>query len=58
MLENIKLRSAIAQDLEAIWPLFAQGIEKRRLEGSAQWQDGYPNPQSIANDIDKGMHRP
>jgi GNAT superfamily N-acetyltransferase len=54
MLENIKLRSAIAQDLEAIWPLFAQGIEKRRLEGSAQWQDGYPNPQSIANDIDKG----
>src|SRR5690606_26584606 len=41
--------------IEVIWPLFEQGIEKRRLEGSNQWQDGYPNIQSITSDIDKGQ---
>ena len=54
MNDTIQFRKARAEELSDIWPLFAQGIEKRRLEGSEQWQDGYPNPNSIASDIEKG----
>lgn len=54
MTEHIQLRRASMEDLAVIWPLFEQGIEKRRLEGSEQWQDGYPNLQSISADIEKG----
>lgn len=49
-----RIRIAQLSDLEFIWPIVSASIEKRRLEGSQQWQDGYPNPDSIANDIGKG----
>lgn len=53
-MEQIQFRKARIEELSDIWPLFEQGIEKRRLEGSEQWQDGYPNPDSIAKDIQQG----
>ncbi|WP_300597818.1 GNAT family N-acetyltransferase [Niabella sp.] len=51
---NIELRTATAADAGAIWQLLQQAIEKRKQEGSAQWQDGYPNPDVVAKDIEKG----
>ncbi len=54
MLDKLQLRKAKAEEVDTIWPLFEQGIEKRKQEGSTQWQDGYPNPQTIVNDIDYG----
>jgi hypothetical protein len=30
-----------------------KAIARRKEDGSNQWQDGYPNPDGIQNDIDK-----
>jgi GNAT superfamily N-acetyltransferase len=48
------LRKAIQSELTIIWEILQFAIEQRRLDGSKQWQDGYPNPGSIQNDLDKG----
>jgi hypothetical protein len=32
---------------------FTKAIARRKEDGSNQWQDGYPNPDGIQNDIDK-----
>tara|TARA_B100001059_G_C17678085_1_gene498151 strand:- start:347 stop:859 length:513 start_codon:yes stop_codon:yes gene_type:complete len=53
-MENLHFRSAKAQDLQAIWSIIQQAILRRKKDGSNQWQDGYPNPSVIQNDIDKG----
>ncbi|MCF3110932.1 GNAT family N-acetyltransferase [Niabella sp. CC-SYL272] len=50
----MELRKATAADAAGIWQLLQQAIEKRKQEGSAQWQDGYPNPEIVAKDIEKG----
>ncbi|RYY53894.1 MAG: GNAT family N-acetyltransferase [Chitinophagaceae bacterium] len=47
-------RKATPADLEPIWVILQHAIERRRLEGSNQWQDGYPNPTGIGNDIEHG----
>lgn len=39
---------------EQIWQILNAAILRRKEDGSAQWQDGYPNPTVIANDIEKG----
>ena len=46
-------RAAQPDEVDLIWPIFQDAIEKRRLEGSDQWQDGYPNPAVIQRDIAK-----
>ena len=48
---NFQIRIAKINDLDTIWNLLSQGIEKRRVEGSNQWQDGYPNRDIVINDI-------
>lgn len=48
-----QFRKAKLGDNTEIWKILQQAIERRRLEGSRQWQDGYPNKNSIQNDIDK-----
>ncbi len=45
-------RQATASNLNDIWEIIAGAIERRRQDGSNQWQDGYPNPDVIKNDID------
>lgn len=50
----IRLRKANSNDSADIWTILQQAIEQRRLDGSTQWQDGYPNPTSIQADIDNG----
>ncbi len=47
-------RKATPEDLDQIWEILQQAIERRRLDGSNQWQDGYPNPSVVQNDINNG----
>lgn len=48
------LRKAEKHELPEVWDILQYAIEQRKLAGSNQWQDGYPNPQSIQSDFDKG----
>lgn len=50
----MNLRKATSADLATAWEIIQYAIEQRRLDGSRQWQDGYPNPTSIREDLDKG----
>ncbi|MES2761418.1 MAG: GNAT family N-acetyltransferase [Bacteroidota bacterium] len=48
------LRKAIISELPVIWKILQQAIEQRRQDGSEQWQNGYPNPQVVTDDIANG----
>jgi GNAT superfamily N-acetyltransferase len=48
----MQLRKAKSSELPVIWEIIQYAIEQRRLDGSQQWQDGYPNEQTIRIDID------
>ncbi|SHH41476.1 GNAT family N-acetyltransferase [Flavobacterium defluvii] len=52
--EKLVLRKAAITEIPVIWKILQDAIEQRRLDGSTQWQDGYPNELSIKNDIDNG----
>lgn len=48
---KIHLRKANTTDAPEIWDILQYAIKRRKLEGSKQWQDGYPNPEVIQSDI-------
>jgi GNAT superfamily N-acetyltransferase len=50
----MNLRKAIPSEVPAIWEILQQAIERRKQDGSQQWQDGYPNEQSIHTDLANG----
>lgn len=50
-LNELQFRAAMSADLERIWQIISQGIARRKAEGSSQWQDGYPNLQTLRADI-------
>lgn len=50
----MNLRQATIDEVPKIWEILQQAIERRRLDGSQQWQNGYPNVQSIHQDLDLG----
>lgn len=52
---NTIFRKAQKEELPAIWMILKQAIQRRKDDGSSQWQDGYPNPEIIGNDIEKGV---
>lgn len=47
-------RKAAQTDLTQIWTILQQAIQRRKADGSKQWQDGYPNAQVVQSDLDKG----
>lgn len=47
-------RKANKDDRNQIWEILQSAIHRRKADGSDQWQDGYPNPTVIDNDIEKG----
>ena len=51
---NYQFRKAAISELEPIWIILQQAIQRRKVDGSNQWQDGYPNPEVIQKDIEKG----
>ena len=55
MLQKFNLRKAQESDVEMIWKILQHAIERRKLDGSDQWQNGYPNVQSIKDDIENGV---
>lgn len=46
-----KLRPANERDASVIWEILQGAIEQRRLEGSDQWQNGYPSEQTVRDDL-------
>lgn len=53
MKSEIIFRKATQDDADEIWKILQQAIERRRLDGSLQWQNGYPNPETVNSDIEK-----
>ncbi|PRD48830.1 GNAT family N-acetyltransferase [Sphingobacterium haloxyli] len=47
-------RQAKPEDAVHIWQILEHAIQRRKEDGSNQWQDGYPNPAVISTDIEKG----
>ncbi|OCK49911.1 GCN5 family acetyltransferase [Chryseobacterium sp. CBo1] len=52
---EIHFRKAETSDINPIWEIIQQSIERRRKDGSQQWQNGYPNLQTIESDVEKGF---
>ena len=52
--EIMRLRKAREDEFETVWNIIADAKERRRLDGSNQWQDGYPKPESVQYDYEKG----
>lgn len=48
------LRKANFSELPIIWNILQQAIEQRKLDGSEQWQNGYPNEQTVHDDLASG----
>lgn len=51
----MNLRKATLPELQAIWAILKQAIEQRKQDGSEQWQNGYPNEQTVLEDITNGF---
>lgn len=52
---NHLFRKATPTDAPHIWIILQNAILRRKADGSNQWQDGYPNLEIIAQDIEKGI---
>ncbi len=50
---NLHLRAAMMADAPAIWQIFQQAIAQRKRDGSRQWQNNYPNENTVREDIEK-----
>lgn len=50
---NIQFRKTTQQDIPHIWEILQKAIQRRKEDGSNQWQDAYPNPEVIKNDMEK-----
>ncbi|MGN7758423.1 GNAT family N-acetyltransferase [Chryseobacterium sp. 22532] len=55
MNSETKLRKAEINDRDIIWGIIQQSIERRKQDGSTQWQNGYPNLGTVESDIAKGF---
>lgn len=53
-MNNSSFQKASLQDLNKIWEIIQGAIERRKKDGSNQWQDGYPNLSVLENDITNG----
>lgn len=51
---NYAFRTATHADIAPIWEILQNAIQRRKADGSNQWQDGYPNVAVIQNDVDAG----
>lgn len=51
---HLQFRTATAADTVRILEIIRQAQAQMRALGSSQWQDGYPAPQDIERDIERG----
>ncbi len=54
--QNLQFRKATEKDIPEIWDILKQAIERRKNDGSSQWQDGYPNLLTVENDVAGGYN--
>lgn len=52
---NYQFRKAELSEIPQIWTILQQAIARRKADGSQQWQNGYPNPDTVRNDMAKGV---
>lgn len=52
---NYHIRKAAISEIPQIWDILQQAILHRKVDGSNQWQDGYPNTEVVKKDIAKGV---
>jgi GNAT superfamily N-acetyltransferase len=50
---NHSFRKAKITEIPQIWNILKDAIQRRKEDGSNQWQDGYPNPEVLEKDIIK-----
>ncbi|MBD3750145.1 MAG: GNAT family N-acetyltransferase [Sphingobacteriales bacterium] len=50
---TLQFRKANLHEIPPIWEILQKAIERRKADGSNQWQDGYPNPEVVKKDIEK-----
>lgn len=50
----MKLRNACQKDLPEIMNLIDEGKKWMKSQGSSQWQNNYPTPEIISDDIKRG----
>ena len=48
------LKTASLADIPVIWDILQAAIAQQKEDGSTQWQDGYPNLETVTNDFVKG----
>ncbi len=54
IMTNYKFKKAKLSQISQIWTILLQAIQRRKQDGSNQWQDGYPNVEIIQDDIKNG----
>jgi len=47
----MNLRLANISELDTIWVILQDAIAQRKRDGSEQWQNGYPNKETVIKDI-------
>ena len=47
----MNLRLADIEDVNTIWEILQGAIAQRKKDGSDQWQNGYPNKETVLDDI-------
>lgn len=47
----MQLRQALPAEADTIWGILQEAIAQRKRDGSQQWQNGYPNLQTVRDDI-------
>ena len=52
---ELHIRRATEHDIPVIWEILKGEIEVMRRAGRDQWQYGYPNPDTVASDIEIGQ---
>jgi GNAT superfamily N-acetyltransferase len=50
----MNLRLAKLSELDTIWEILQDAIAQRKRDGSEQWQQGYPNLETVTKDIQDG----
>lgn len=51
-MSGYSLRKAHQNDRETIWQILLDAKSRRKNEGSRQWQDGYPNSDTVKTDLE------
>tara|TARA_B100000768_G_C11267135_1_gene371642 strand:- start:1365 stop:1874 length:510 start_codon:yes stop_codon:yes gene_type:complete len=50
---DYQFRPAKSSEASEIWQILKDAIQRRKEDGSNQWQDGYPNMHVVKNDIER-----